>query len=170
VSGLLASVGLIATDALAGQGPVTVRSSGANACVDLTTPAHTVGQRSSSGQLVNYDPTNVLVAGCPVVSDSYDWGGAGNNSSLWYAPAAKQAHMSVWSSAAGGVSVDACRTYFTGSGGTCVFGASAPAAGVYDLSFNPSAAWASGDPRDGYWLKAEVTSNSAIFSYWFGNS
>lgn len=162
-STLFATVGLTATGALAG----ITRSFSANACVAMAgTAPGVVAERASDGQLVNSDPNGgVLVVGCPVVSDSSPNTGGAPPFGPWSAQGATVAHLYVWSNAASAVSVEACRTYFTGWGGTCVFGASTPASGVQDLQFNPSAAWGPGSPNDGYWLKATVGFSSAIFSY-----
>jgi hypothetical protein len=163
VSTLFAVVGLNATGALANY----TRSFSANSCVAMSgSTAGVVGERSSDGQLVNYAANSLLVVGCPVISDTEPSNVAGSPGNRWSAPSATSAHMHVWSNGDSGVWAEACRTYFTGSGGTCVFGAVA-ANGVNDLSFNPSGAWASGSANDGYYLKASVGFSSAIFSYTF---
>jgi hypothetical protein len=164
VSTLFAVVALTTIDALAAY----TRSFSANACVAMsgTTPPGVVGERSYDGQLVNTTPNSSLVVGCPIVSDTMSPSSGGSSGNIWSATTASAAHLHVWSNGASGVVVEACRTYFTGWGGTCVFGASA-VNGINDLSFNPSGAWSSGSPNDGYYLKATVGPSSAIFSYTF---
>ena len=153
VSTLFTVVGLSTTDALAW----TVRSFSPLLCKPMPpTPIGLTGEISSEGQLVNYTPDSWLTVGCPISSDT------SSISSTQWSAITGMARVYGWSNGNGGITATHCRTYYTGSGGTCgVTGTSL--SGV--VGVNTASAGGGGEINDAFYVKVVLGTGSALFSY-----